>query len=420
MELLECPAKAKLRKARIHLLANKPFFGVLAMHMPMIESESAGGRGTTMVDEKGRFYYNKKWIMDMTPQDAMFELAHEVMHIVQQCISRFPKGGNHAIWNMAADQVVDTLLVDAGFAQSEISKKMVPEPIRKQVKGMTTEQVYYKLLKEEAKNPQSGNQGKGKGGQGKGKGNMQPGEGDQGPAVPDNHHHKNNVRGCTSASTMEKKITAETIEKFKQHIIAAAQVQKSRGDVPGFVQAFLAEIGKPTITWKDKLRNLTASYFKGRYTFMRPNRRSGSVGMRLPNRAPKKEGAIIMIDTSGSISDKEINQFVSEVVGIMSYCGCPWIKIYLHDVECYHSEKYSRSTIVKLPVTRGGTSHVDVFDKVLDSDDKIGCIVAFTDLYTQFPNRHVKYPVIWAHPESGEGQGVPFGTKVLIKLDEED
>ena len=103
----------------------------------------------------------------------------------------------------------------------------------------------------------------------------------------------------------------------------------------------------------------------------------------------------------------------------MRYCGAPWIKIYLHDVLCYHSEIYSMSTIIKLPVTRGGTSHVDVFDKVLDSDDKIGCIISFTDLCTDFPKRHVPYPVVWAHPPgSGESQDVPFGNKVLVKLGE--
>lgn len=397
----------KLRKARIHLLINKPFFGALAMHMPFIESESAGGQRTTAVDENGRFYYNKKWIEGMQPAEVMFELTHEVMHIVQQCISRFPQSGDHAVWNMAADMVVDTLLVDAGFTQSAVSKKMVPDNIQKKVRNKTTEQVYYQLLKE-GKNQNKDNSP-----------SQQPGPGDTGPAVPNGHNHSGNSRGCTSASTMAKKVTAETLEKFKQHIIAAASAQKNKGNLPGFVNDFLVEVSKPTITWKDKLRNLTASYFKGRYTFVRPNRRSGSIGLRLPNRAPKKEGAIIMIDTSGSISDKEINQFVSEVVGIMTYCGCPWITVYLHDVNCYHSEKYSRSTIIKLPVTRGGTSHIDVFDKVLDSDEKIGCIIAFTDLYTTFPSRHVKYPVIWAHPESGEGQNVPFGTKVLVKLKEE-
>ena len=70
------------------------------------------------------------------------------------------------------------------------------------------------------------------------------------------------------------------------------------------------------------------------------------------SRRPTPKGAIIMIDTSGSISDSELSQFVSECVGIMDTCGCAWLKIYFHDCACYHVEEYSKDSIRKIKATR--------------------------------------------------------------------
>jgi hypothetical protein len=62
-----------------------------------------------------------------------------------------------------------------------------------------------------------------------------------------------------------------------------------------------------------------------------------------------------------------------------------------------------------------------VFDKINESmaTEKVGMVVAFTDLYTDFPEKP-SYPVLWAHPEEhGEGVPVPWGKKVEVKLTNE-
>jgi predicted metal-dependent peptidase len=123
-----------------------------------------------------------------------------------------------------------------------------------------------------------------------------------------------------------------------------------------------------------------------------------------------------MIDTSGSIGDDDLSQFVSECSGILRETGCQFLKIYFHDVVCYHVEEYDLNTIRKIKATRGGTSHLDVFEKVNDSKDKVGMVIAFTDLETTFPPQAPSYPVLWAHPVEASGYKVPFGTMVKVEL----
>ncbi len=418
--------REKLTKARMQLLMAFPFFGELVMRMVFHESKTAGV-GTTCVDHLGNMYYHPDWVKGFTSnQETMFELAHEVMHLVQRCTVRFPMGGDHRVWNIAADIKVDSILVDAGLTQSAVSKKNITDELMEKHKGKTTEQIYYYLIENPDEVDSFGGCPHGAGepcdhgdkpGQGDGKG--QNGTCSQCPGDP---KFAVGERGCTSGALHGKDANTEDIEKWKQHVIAAALTAKGRGKMPGFADEFLADIRKPSVTWKEYLRRQATSHFRGRYGYPRPNRRmramlaGASRNMVLPSRTRSPNGAVIMIDTSGSISDDNLSQFVSECAGIMRETGCKFLKIYFHDVECYHVEEYDLNTIKKIKATRGGTSHVDVFEKVNESRDKVGMVIAFTDLETQFPAIAPDYPVLWGHPPGYEEHDVPFGTKVKVDL----
>ena len=394
--------REKLTKARMQLLMAFPFFGELVMRMVFHESQTAGV-GTTCVDHKGNMWYNPDWVKKFpSNQDTMFELAHEVMHLVQRCTVRFPNGGNHQLWNIAADIKVDTILVDAGLKQSAVSAKNITQELMNKYRDKTTEQIYYSMIQnpDEVKAFGDCPHPDGQGGEGP---NVKPGS-------------QAGERGCTSGALHNAPIDAETVEKWKQHVIAAAINAKNRGKCPAFADDFLANISTPSVTWKEYLRRQATSLFRGRYSFHRNNRRALGLSMKLPARTRSPNGAIIMIDTSGSISDADLSQFVSECSGILRETGCQFLKIYFHDVVCYHSEYYDLNTIKKIKATRGGTSHVDVFNKVSDSDDKVGMVIAFTDLDTDFPAIAPDYPVLWAHPAGDGDKNVPFGTKVKVEL----
>ena len=393
----------KLTKARMNLLIHYPFFGELVMRMVLHESKTAGV-GTTCVDHKGNMYYNPDWVRGfISIAETMFELAHEVMHLVQRCMVRFPNGGNHKVWNIAADIKVDTMLVDGGLKQSRVSQKNVTPEIITKHRGKPTEQIYYYLLQHPEEVEAYGGCPH----------NTIPGNG-EGPAIEPGSQV--GERGCTSGALHGAKEDAEVIEKWKQHVVAAALAAKGKGNAPGFIDEFLADITRPSVTWKEIIRKQATSLFKDRYSQARQSRRSRAIGMRLPSRAPSHNGAAVAMDTSGSISEDWLSQFVSECVGILRETGCQFLKIYFHDVVCYHIEEYDLNTIKKIKVTRGGTSHVDVFEKISESKEPIGMIIAFTDLGTSFPDEAPKCPVVWAVPPADMNHTVPFGVKVEVDL----
>jgi predicted metal-dependent peptidase len=401
-------AEEKLMKARVSLIVNQPFFGFLALSMPFIKSESAGGMRTTAVDDKGRFYYNEEWINSLSPDEIIFEVAHEIGHLIQHVSDRFPAGGDRATWNLAADYVDDTMLIETGLEPSSVSKKMVTPEIQQMVKGKVTEEVYGILMQQDDNNKGSG--------QCPGGGQIaQPGDGDPGPKNDPNQHHSDNHRGCTAGSNI-KNMTPDQKHELKQKIVAAAEVAKGQGNIPAMAANFLAEFTRPSVTWRDIIRNAASRTFKKRYSFRRPSRRGHSIGVRLPVSVPTGKVAIGMIDTSGSISEAYIHQFVSECVSILRMSGCKKIHIFFHDVMCYHHEEYTIDSIKNIKVTRGGTSHIHVFETALKEVEKPGMIVAFTDLMTSFPTEEPNCPVIWAHTADCGEYNVPFGKKVKVEL----
>lgn len=416
----------KLSEARTRLLMKFKFFGYLAISLNLIESESAGGQGTACVDGKGNLYYNPKFINNLDVVEVMAVFCHEILHIVQGCQSRFPLGGNMMLWNVAADFIVNGMIRDseASFAGKNVRKLMHETPLFKRIypeefyqlsKGKTTEQVYLFLLKEQEKL-----QGKG-GGKEEGCGKpTEKGPGDRGPDTQ--RCDSRNRLGCSSGSRVQKELheSKVTAREWTEKIIAAAQKceqdENTRGKMPGWLTDFITKITRPTITWKDFIRRNAQATFRGRYSWHRPARRSEAIGMRLQARKPTPKGAVVLIDSSGSVSDTTLNKFISECVGILRACGAPWIHMYFHDYECYFKDKFSIKSLSKLKVQRGGTSHIPVFQEVIKDKRDNGLIIAFTDLESAFPEpaERPKCPVIWAVPKRYENHRHPWGQKVVI------
>lgn len=416
----------KLSDARTQLIMHFPFFGYLALNLTFWESKSAGGYGTAAVTPDGRMFYNPEFFDKLSITEAMNVMCHEIMHIVQACSARFPEGGDHPTWNAAADYVVNSMIFESKMPTGPVMNEIFPEKLREYAKDKSTEEIYIDMMKKAA--PKGGNSQKqngpgGTGGKSKGKGGSnQPGDGDPCPDFGDAGGHEDNHLGCPSGSHSQKEITNRQKREWEQKVIGAAQAaqerNKGKGDLPGFIQEFLAKLNKPTITWKDHLRSAAQSTFKGRYSWNKPARRSAAMGVRFQSRKPTPKGAVVLIDTSGSISEGELNQFLSECAGILTTSGAPWVHIYFHDTECYHDEKFNKRTLSRVNIRPGGTSHHHVFEKVHQDKEDVGMIVAFTDMMSDFPDHAPKCPVIWAVPSADfkRDYGPSWGKKVEVKM----
>lgn len=399
--------KDKLIFARLHLFTHHPFFANLAMYLkPVINNVVP----TAAVDAKGNLYLNEEFIRSLNHEAMVFVVVHEVMHLVTMTHDRLPSGGNMPLFNIASDIVINKAIVDANIPlpNPDMIKPLHSKYIKEFAKydGWFTEPVYYDLLKEVEKMPQ------GSGGDGEGC----PTGGSTGDKDKDGEF-KGYWWDGSGGSTAEERVTEEQKAQWKQRAASAAAAAKAAGKFPGSIEAFVTTLLKPKNDWRKYLRNVSASYLKGNWTWKQISRRT-SGQIRTPGREKTLPTAVCYIDTSGSINDKELTRFLSEVAEIIKLGGGK-CRLLLGDAEIYYDGDVSLHDIAtKLPVQRGGTDFKVVFEKIKEHKTRPAIFIGFSDLCGPFPAEKPPFKVIWCVPESSwsyKGQA-PFGQVIEVKL----
>jgi predicted metal-dependent peptidase len=195
-----------------------------------------------------------------------------------------------------------------------------------------------------------------------------------------------------------KNKTAEEIEEIKREIkenlLSASQV--SAGKIPLGVERYIKNLTEPKINWKDLLRQEISSIDKSDYTFFKINKKSNYNGGFILPGSLRTNGLdiVIAMDMSGSISDSIVEEFLSEVSGIVSQFDNYNIDIWSFDTKVYNHESYrsdSGSDISEyIPKGGGGTSFECNWDYMKENDILPKLFIMFTDMY---PNHG------WGDPE---------------------
>ena len=117
-----------------------------------------------------------------------------------------------------------------------------------------------------------------------------------------------------------KKFFGESKEKvvdWPSKLAQASVFAKSRGLVPSGIDQEYELVMKGQFPWQRLLAQYVQQTLAYDTTFTRPNRRFVSRNLYLPATEKSNLTVVIAIDTSGSISDKEAETFISETFAIL-------------------------------------------------------------------------------------------------------
>lgn len=201
-------------------------------------------------------------------------------------------------------------------------------------------------------------------------------------------------------------------EKIRALAKKAIEAQESRGwgsESGNLVQQIIAA-NKPVVNWKTELRYFIEQFIRiGRVsTRMRPNRRFGYINP--GSKRDYRARLLVAIDTSGSVPDEELQEFLTEVNGMINHIQVDLIQF---DTEI-HGEVQEFTTKIKRFTFqgRGGTN----FRPPIEFADqgKYNGLIMLTDGYCDYPPKP-KCRVMWALTKAGEGNKPPYGKKVVIK-----
>jgi predicted metal-dependent peptidase len=128
---------------------------------------------------------------------------------------------------------------------------------------------------------------------------------------------------------------------------------------------------------------------------------------------------VVAVDTSGSISEKELTVFLSELQQILDMskpirCTVLAIDADVHDVTELMPDD---SLIDNMPPLKGGggTSFVPAFEWCTREGIEPATLIYFTDMYGSFPGEVPEYPVIWC--STSKSRPAPFGETIDIDID---
>jgi predicted metal-dependent peptidase len=195
---------------------------------------------------------------------------------------------------------------------------------------------------------------------------------------------------------------------------AADQTEKKRGTVPGHIQDHLIKITQlepPKFDWRGHIRRFTGTSTKifTKKIRRKENRRySENPGLKIK----MKQHMLLAIDTSGSVSDKEVEEFMSEIKHIHK-CGVD-VTIIQCDTTIRSIEPYNGKDELKIH-GRGGTEFDPVLEYYNENLRKYTSLVYFTDGECTADVKP-KAPVLWVLSEqSSMNKSLP-GKVIKLEL----
>lgn len=331
---------------------------------------------------------NSEFFMSRNKEERTFVLAHETLHVVYmhmlRCEHRDPSK-----FNIAADYVINGDLDNQKFT-------LIPGVLlNHDFDGLSTEEVYRRILtapesKEEQDNP-----------------------------LKDDVSFTEDADGNGSGMSEEEKEELE--EEIRNMIVSAAQsaeLQDKKESIPPSVQRMLEELLKPKINWKVLLRRFMQSLANFDYTWRKPRRRMLPLGIYMPSVYSEGLSKVTFaIDTSGSITEKQFNQFMSEVYAVMKQFSPNIIDVmqFDHALQAHDVVKSLRDLQHIVFKGHGGT-RPDVALEAFNETDSLALFV-ITDGYFNKPKVEVDRPVFWCVFNNTDFKP-PYGKVVHLELDE--
>ena len=434
----------KLMTARCRLMTREVWYGHIAMSMVWIPSQMSWlpefkrTMGVRIVNggEVQCLYY-PKFVESLTIKELYAVIQHEIEHIVRcHCIRsgyRNPEG-----WNIAADMTVNGNKRNPriGYKESETNKVIVP--FENNIVWIpddwpqddTTEEYYAKLEKAQEKlgktcpncgRPQNGkDKGKAKG-KGKSEEDDGSGSGETGecPSCGKDGSDGYNYGGVTGrviddhSIWNQSDVSEDEARQIVKDIVDQA-TQKSQGHVPGHLAGAIAKLSKPVVRWRELLRHYLGRHVGNRrLTYSRRNRRHSRFGIPgISHHAAAN--VVVIVDTSGSIGGRELEQFFAEIDAISSRAK---VMVLQWDAAFQGYNPYRRGDWKRFKIHgRGGTDMAAPVQWLIDNNQVADVQIMLTDGYCNYLSKQT-FPMITVIT-TAETQAPDWGHVVRMKVNQ--
>ena len=419
----------KIASARTKLILDKPFLGALVLRLPLQVANPEWCK-TTGTDAR-KFYYNPAYIEALRPAEMQFVLAHEALHCALSHFARKEHRVKHR-WDLACDYAINPILVADG---------LTPPPnimILKQYEGMSAEEIYPLLsdndhsetmdqhLYDKQDDPKEGGQEQQdnpldeqkndkpspKNSKSSGKKKDQDNKDSKGAGE---QQFDQEAGGNTAPPPPLNQAEAEELSiQWQQRMAGAAQQAEQAGKLSGVMKRLVDILLQPRLPWRALLARYMTAVARDDYSYMRPSTRRGHPAI-FPTLKSNEVNVLVGLDVSGSVSDKELNDCLSEINAIKGQMRARITLIACDSdiVDGFPSvfEPWEEASLPDEIAGGGTTDFRPVFNWAEQQDRQPDIVIYFTDTHGDFPSYAPSYQVIWL--VKGKGQ-VPWGQRIQL------
>ena len=401
-----------LSKTSKDLMLKEPYYGFFLLMLHKSWSDKLPTAGVCKNGINFQLMINEKFWTDLSEDHKLGLLKHELLHIAFQHLTTFTMFSDKKMANIAMDMEINQYIDGHWLPEGGIDINDYPDLNLDKKAGS---RYYYDKLKQAQQNKKDTgscgddnmdklldgieeSQCKVTIGSGGGGGNKEV-------DIPD--HEWEEFEDMPDA---EKKL----IEKQLQRVLTEAKEQtiKKRGYIPGEISGLikLDEVIPPKFNWKNYIKRFTGistKIFTRKLRRKENKRYSDNPGLKIKMR----QNMLVGIDTSGSVCDNELKEFINEIHHL--YKAGVEITIVQCDTRIQSIKKYDGN--FELEVSgRGGTS----FEPVLEyygENRQFTSLIYFTD-GEAWTDMKPKKPILWVLSERSEfNDGLP-GKQIRLEL----
>lgn len=377
---------------------------------------------TAGIFASGRLVFNPEWFLKLARPDAIFVMAHELLHLALRSHERDDRSDPH-LFNIAHDCIINDILVEG------LGRQDLPEPVPASgwhypgARDMAVEQLITLIRKGIVSQ------------RGQSNSPMAEAMRKAGLTPPEMEGEGDDILSDEEEREMYPGTDPKNAEEIRQRIREAAARAASLDRLRESLDRMLG--GKPVVSvapgedsamvtalktayrppWEMALQQWMESVAPGPRSFARPSRRGADRrDVVLPGRT--REGWVlhIILDTSGSMAD-ELAKALGSIGSFCDAVGVAQVRIIQCDVEVTADEYVAPESLATYRIAGFGGSDMTPAMAYLAQDPEVEAAIIITDGYIDFPDDPPPYAVLWAITSRWDGHSAfepPYGRVVIV------
>ena len=372
-----------LAKTSKDLMLKEPYYGFFLIMLNKVwNNKIVPTAGVSKNNINYQLTINEDFWTSLSEDHRLGLLKHELLHIAFGHLTMYFKFSDKRLANIAMDMEINQYILDELLPEGGINIDDYPDLNLDRKAGC---RYYYdKLQQAKEDKDKSGTSGDDNF-------DKLADQMDAGDEMASDHPTWADFEDMTEA---EQKLIEKQLNKILND--AKEMTEKKRGNIPGEIEGLLEmeEIKPAKFDWRGYIRRFTgvSSKVYTKKIRRKENRRySENPGLKIK----MKQHMLLAIDTSGSVCDQELHEFMNEILHI--YKQGVDITIVQCDTAIKSIEPYKGKNEIEI-YGRGGTEFDPVLEYYNENIRKYTSLVYFTDgeCYT---NVKPKAPILWVLSE---------------------